>query len=89
MNIVKFTYLLENLSRRGFAKTEILHVAESLFHDHAPANAAGLASCWINRRHAQPGFGATLDPGTRPRTDFVFTSLAGLADAHRAEAGAA
>lgn len=65
---------------------DILHTAESLFHDHVPANAAGLASCWIDRRHAQPGSGATMDPGTMPRVDYRFTSMAALAEAHRTEA---
>lgn len=80
-----FTYMIGNLARLGFAKTDILHTAESLFHDHGPANAAGLTSCWIYRRHNQEGFGATLDPGTRPRTDFVFNSMADMAAAHQAE----
>ena len=80
-----FTYMIDNLARLGLAKTDILHTAESLFHDHGPANAAGIASCWIYRRHDQKGFGATLDPGIRPRTDFVFHSMADLAAAHQAE----
>lgn len=69
--------------------SDLLHTAESLFHDHGPANAAGLASCWIHRRHAKGGFGATMDPGTVPRTDFRFTSLAAMVEAHRAEQDAA
>jgi 2-haloacid dehalogenase len=89
-----FTYMLEHLARPGlggvaYGKGDILHIAESLFHDHAPANAAGLASCWIHRRHDQSGFGATLDPGARPRTDFVFKSMGELAAAHRTETAAA
>ncbi len=67
---------------------DLLHTAESLFHDHGPANAAGLASCWIHRRHEQGGFGATMDPGTMPRTDFRFTSLAAMVEAHRDDAAA-
>jgi 2-haloacid dehalogenase/putative hydrolase of the HAD superfamily len=80
-----FDYMLDTLAARGLAKTSQLHVAESLFHDHAPANTAGLASCWIHRRHAEGGFGATLSPATMPRYDFRFTSMAALAEAHRAE----
>ncbi|MEM8915112.1 MAG: haloacid dehalogenase, partial [Pseudomonadota bacterium] len=63
----------------------ILHTAESLFHDHAPANRHGLASCWIYRRHDQEGFGATRDPGTTPAYNFRFNRMAELADAYRAE----
>ncbi|CAN5285989.1 HAD-IA family hydrolase [soil metagenome] len=80
-----FEYLIEQLGMRGLAKADILHTAESLFHDHKPANAHGLATCWIYRRHAQKGFGATMDPGGMPRIDFRFNSMAELADAHRTE----
>jgi 2-haloalkanoic acid dehalogenase type II len=80
-----FDYLLENLARLGVAKEEILHTAESMFHDHGPANRAGLRSAWIYRRHADKGFGATMNPGTMPRYDFRFDSMAELAKAHQAE----
>jgi 2-haloacid dehalogenase/putative hydrolase of the HAD superfamily len=80
-----FDYMLETLARRGIAPGQILHVAESLFHDHGPANAAGLRSAWIHRRHQAGGFGATMDPGTMPRYDFRFESMAALVAAHRAE----
>jgi 2-haloacid dehalogenase len=83
-----FEYMLEKLAGCGIRKEEILHTAESLFHDHQPANAFGLASCWIYRRHEQEGFGATLHPGEMPKIDFKFTSMAGLAKAHREELGA-
>ena len=80
-----FAYMLENLARLGFAKDDILHTAESMFHDHAPANEVGLASAWIYRRHADQGFGATMHPGNMPKVDFRFDSLADLVAAHRAE----
>ena len=79
-----FAYMLDNLAQTGIGRAEILHTAESLFHDHTPANRHGLATCWIHRRHAQEGFGATRDPGQMPRIDFRFNSMAALADAHRA-----
>ncbi|RKT21017.1 2-haloacid dehalogenase [Paraburkholderia sp. RAU2J] len=40
-----FEYMLEKLGERGIGKDKILHTAESLFHDHQPANEFGLASC--------------------------------------------
>jgi 2-haloacid dehalogenase len=79
-----FEYMLEKLEGYGIRKSEILHTAESMFHDHKPANDIGLASCWIHRRHEREGFGATMNPGAMPRTDFRFTSLADLAKAHAA-----
>lgn len=80
-----FEYMLSDLAERGFERRDILHVAESLFHDHVPANALGLASCWIHRRHGDEGFGATRPPGPMPKLDFRFESLAALAAAHAAK----
>ena len=62
---------------------QILHTAESMFHDHGPANTHGLASCWIFRRHGQDGFGATMHPDEMPKYDFRFNSMAGLVKAHQ------
>jgi 2-haloacid dehalogenase len=70
-----FEYMLAKLNERGIRKEKILHTAESMFHDHKPANAHGLKSCWIFRRHAQQGFGATMDPGGN--------SMGELAKAHQ------
>jgi 2-haloacid dehalogenase len=80
-----FDYMLQHVGALGLAKSEILHTAESLFHDHVPANKHGLASCWIYRRHEQEGFGATMDPGKAPKIDFRFNSMAGLVKAHQEE----
>lgn len=78
-----FEYMLDHIGEIGVQKEGLLHTAESLFHDHEPANRHGLASCWIHRRHAQGGFGATMTPATTPRHDFRFTSMADLAKAHQ------
>jgi 2-haloacid dehalogenase len=45
--------------RIGVPQNRILHVAQSLFHDIAPANALGLSTVWVNRRHKKEGSGAT------------------------------
>jgi 2-haloacid dehalogenase len=84
-----FTYMIDHLADLGLGRGDILHTAESLFHDHAAANELGLASCWIYRRHAQEGYGATRNPGTMPKIDFRFNSLADLAAAHRTELSSA
>ena len=78
-----FEYMLDKLGDRGIKKEKILHTAESLFHDHKPANEFGLASCWIYRRHDQEGFGATMNPGQQPKVDFRFNNMAGLVKAHQ------
>jgi 2-haloalkanoic acid dehalogenase type II len=77
-----FTYLLERLGEQGIARERVLHVAQSLFHDHVPANGIGLASAWIDRRHDTPGWGATA-PVHDVRYDYRFPSLGALAEAHR------
>lgn len=78
-----FDYMLNKLETLGIQKHEILHTAESMFHDHGPANRHGLASCWIYRRYDQVGFGATMNPGDLPKYDFRFNSMADLAKAHQ------
>ncbi len=80
-----FRYLLESLERQGIAQHEILHTAESLFHDHVPAKKHGLANCWIYRRHGKSGFGATRDPGETPSFDYRFNSMAEFVAAHKDE----
>ena len=83
-----FDYMVENLARLGVTKDKILHTAESMFHDHAPANKMGLKSAWIYRRHADKGFGATMNPGDMPKYDVMFTSMAEFVKAHQAELAA-
>jgi 2-haloacid dehalogenase len=78
-----FDYMLAKIKTLGIEKSEILHTAESLFHDHGPANELGLTSCWIHRRHGQEGSGATAALATTPRYDFRFESLGDLVKAHQ------
>ena len=78
-----FEYMIEKLEGIGVRREKVLHTAESMFHDHKPANDHGLKSCWIYRRHAQRGFGATMDPGQMPHVDFKFNSMLELAQAHQ------
>jgi 2-haloacid dehalogenase len=82
-----FEYLLRHLADRGTGKEQILHTAESLYHDHIPASRLGLATCWIHRRAGRQGHGATRVPDAEVRPDFRFESLGAMAAAHRAEIG--
>jgi FMN phosphatase YigB (HAD superfamily) len=76
--------MIEALQQANHAERDILHVAQSLFHDHAPANAAGLRSAWIDRRAGTAaGSGATPPPPAEVRYDFRFASMAELVEAHR------
>jgi 2-haloacid dehalogenase len=54
------------LDRLDTAPDRVLHVAQSLFHDIAPAIALGLTTVWVNRRHDRPGSGATPPATARP-----------------------
>jgi 2-haloacid dehalogenase len=83
-----FEYMLENMARMGVEKQEILHTAESMFHDHGPANEFGIDNCWIYRRHDKQGFGATMNPGDMPSYGVVFNSMAEMVEAHKAELAA-
>jgi 2-haloacid dehalogenase len=79
-----FEYLIDRMNDQGVARGRLLHVAQSLFHDHVPAQAIGLASAWIDRRHDADGWGATAPVSPDVRYDFRFTSLGALTEAHRA-----
>jgi 2-haloacid dehalogenase len=79
-----FEYLLEHArADLGVEPDRILHTAQSLFHDHVPARAFGLANCWIDRQGLAEGgeWGATAEIPERPEVDFVFRELKELADA--------
>lgn len=77
-----FDYMLSHLADRGVRQGKILHTAQSLFHDHLPAKKKHLASAWIDRRHDQDGWGATMpEPGAA--FDFRFTSMADMVKAHQ------
>ncbi|HUH72507.1 MAG TPA: HAD hydrolase-like protein [Mycobacterium sp.] len=76
-----FGVLLAQAAERGIASDQLLHVSQSLFHDHVPAKAAGLATVWINRRHDRPGWGASPAPTTSVTPDWEFPSMAAFAEA--------
>ena len=60
-------------------RERILHVAQSLFHDHVPAKRLGMTTVWIDRRQDKPGGGATPPADARP--DATFPDLRSFAAA--------
>ena len=56
--------------RLGLPRERILHIAQSLFHDHVPAKRLGLSTVWIDRRHDRAGTGATPPADATPDTTF-------------------
>jgi 2-haloacid dehalogenase len=76
-----FDALLAQAKRMGVTSGRLVHVAQSLFHDHIPAKKAGLPTVWINRRHDRPGWGATPQPSAGVVPDWEFPSMAAFAAA--------
>jgi 2-haloacid dehalogenase len=60
-------------------RERILHVAQSLYHDHVPAKKLGMTTVWIDRRQDRPGSGAT--PPAQVEPDMTVSNMAALADA--------
>ena len=78
-----FHYLLDHLqSDLGVGPENVLHVAQSLYHDHVPAQSFGLATVWIDRQRLSDGgdWGATAHVEQLPPTDYKFFSMEELAD---------
>lgn len=67
--------------RLGIPRDRLLHVAQSLFHDHLPAQRAGLPTVWIDRRYQKPGWGATPAPPEAVQPGWTFPSMAAFAEA--------
>jgi 2-haloacid dehalogenase len=61
-------------ARIGLPRERILHVAQSLFHDHGPAQRLGMTSVWIDRRGGRAGSGAT--PASDATPDATFPDVA-------------
>lgn len=57
-----FNYVLEKLAPLGVDQAQILHVAQSQYHDIVPAMRLGFSTMWIERRQGKESFGATPKP---------------------------
>lgn len=78
-----FEYMLSRLEQDlSIESHRILHVAQSLFHDHVPARKAGLNCGWIDRQdlNRSENWGATVVVDERPEVDFLFRSMMEMAD---------
>jgi 2-haloacid dehalogenase len=67
------------IERIGLPRERILHVAQSLYHDHVTARRLGLATVWIDRRQDRDGFGAT--PPAEATPDATFPDMASFSAA--------
>jgi 2-haloacid dehalogenase len=71
-----FEYLLKRVEKQGVAPPQLVHVAQSLFHDLEPAKHIGLQTVWVDRSHGRPG--ATPQLAHLPDHDLRVTTLAEL-----------
>jgi len=79
-----FDYMLDRLrTEHGVSPDQVLHTAQSLFHDHVPAKHAGLACAWIDRQGLSRGgaWGATAKVADRPEVEFLFPTMGAMAEA--------
>ena len=61
---------------------QLLHAAQSIYHDVVPARSLGITTVWVNRKSARPGIGAVRSsnaPASEQRADLEVADLAGLA----------
>ena len=88
--LCNFEYMLRHLNEDfGFEKYDVLHVAQSLHHDHTPARKIELANVWIDRQNLSRGgtdwktggWGATALVEEVPEIDFVFYTMEDFARA--------
>ena len=76
--LAHFEVMLSKLEALGYRPSQVLHVAQSLYHDHAPAKKIGLTTCWVDRRSGLDGFGATPPPREAVTPDYRVPSLGAL-----------
>lgn len=80
-----FAYNRGRQAAHGYKFHEILHVAQSQYHDIGIARELGYSVCWIQRRMGLKGFGGTPTPAKVTEPNFHFATLKELADAVEAE----
>jgi 2-haloacid dehalogenase len=65
------------LQTLGIPREQLLHAAQSIYHDVVPARSLGIATVWVNRKSARPGIGAVRAAEGHP--DLEVPDLATLA----------
>jgi putative hydrolase of the HAD superfamily len=76
-----FHQVMAAIEAEGGSRGQLLHVAQSQYHDIGVTRALGWTNCWIQRRHDREGYGGSIAPERFTEPDYHFTSLAGLAEA--------
>jgi len=81
-DLKNFHYLLEHVeSDFGVQKEGLVHVAQSLFHDHRPAKKVGIQSVWVDRKGVigEKAHGGSEEYGYRLRVE-TLGELAGIVE---------
>ncbi|MGB0659841.1 MAG: HAD-IA family hydrolase [Mangrovicoccus sp.] len=80
-----FHQVFDFVAKDGGSKDDILHTAQSQYHDIGISRELGMSSAWIERRHDQDGYGGTIIPKQFTKPDYHFHALIELAEAAEAE----
>ncbi|PTW62902.1 putative hydrolase of the HAD superfamily [Breoghania corrubedonensis] len=78
---VFFEKVFHHVEAAGAGKGDILHTAQSQYHDIGISRQLGMSNAWIERRHAQKGYGGTIAPESFTEPDYHFHALIELAEA--------
>ena len=81
-NLQNFKYMFNKVKEKyGEDKETILHVAQSLHHDHVPAKTLNMNTIWIDRQNLSKGgnWGATKKIENFPEPDKIFEDLISFA----------
>jgi putative hydrolase of the HAD superfamily len=76
-----FHHVFAVVEQAGGSKDRILHTAQSQHHDIGISRKLDMTNVWIERRHAQAGYGGTIAPKEYTEPDYHFHALIELADA--------
>ncbi|MCU1390064.1 MAG: haloacid dehalogenase type, partial [Ilumatobacteraceae bacterium] len=68
-----FDALFAGIEKLGIERKELMHVAQSLYHDIVPAKRLGIRTTHIDRQHGVPGSGAT--PAADVVPDLAYRSM--------------
>jgi len=80
-----FDALFAYLEAERIPRSRLVHVAQSLFHDHVPAARHGIRSVWIDRRGDRDGPGATAATSMPVRPVATYASMADFTEAFVAD----
>ena len=76
-----FDHVFDFVAKDRRSKDDILHTAQSQYHDIGISRELGMTNAWIERRHDKDGYGGTIEPKQFTEPDYHFHALIELAEA--------